>query len=430
MEKAHSTQAEAAIDLLQKAVELDPDFAMGEAGLGHAYVLWGKYPEKARQHLERALNLAQHLTDKDRLFVKASLAVVSSDFGEAARTLRQIVAGYPLEVEAYWRLGHVLEGEEQLEAAAGVLREGLVVDSESKDLYNGLGNVFSELGRHDEAIAAEKKYLALAVGDPNAHDSLGMAYQWAGQYDLALAEYDRSLALDPQFTVAVFHRASLYFQMGRYGDAIHEMRDVIDRSEGYDRDRALYELGCLYFHKRDLRAADVVTRQMKAFPFSFGVNPMILALARGDMPSAVRWKDTMSQDFQLNNRGAADTKRRLYYGLGVFALRTGHPAEAINNFKDALRRRPPRWVLDPFEDCLAEAYIELGRYDEAIAEYGRVLRLNPNHAISRYNLARAYESKGRAQAARSEYQRFLDLWKNADPDIPELVDARQRISSH
>ena len=80
------------------------------------------------------------------------------------------------------------------------------------------------------------------------------------------------------------------------------------------------------------------------------------------------------------------------------------------------------------EDCLANAYLELGRLDEAIAEYERILRLNPNYPLVRYHLAQAYERKGLRDQARAEYERFLQVWKDADGNIPAVVGAKKALS--
>jgi tetratricopeptide (TPR) repeat protein len=86
-----------------------------------------------------------------------------------------------------------------------------------------------------------ERYVALAPEEPNSHDSLGLSYQWAGRYDLALGEYNRALALNPRFEVAAVHLANLYFQLGRYRQAIGQYQRYIhfapsdlERARGYD----------------------------------------------------------------------------------------------------------------------------------------------------------------------------------------------------
>jgi tetratricopeptide (TPR) repeat protein len=118
----------------------------------------------------------------------------------------------------------------------------------------------------------------------------------------------------------------------------------------------------------------------------------------------------------------------VHYFRGYYALRSGRPSEAIEQFKEALRHPPLVWNVDGVEDCLANAYHELARLDEAIAEYERILKLNPNYPLVHYHLAQAYERKGQNDRARTEYQRFLEVWKNADADSPEVVNAKKVLS--
>jgi tetratricopeptide (TPR) repeat protein len=127
-------------------------------------------------------------------------------------------------------------------------------------------------------------------------------------------------------------------------------------------------------------------------------------------------------------RGLRPALRSLHYFRGYLALKSGREAEAFENFKEVLRHRPLIWDIDSFEDCLANAYLETGRVDEAIAEYERILRLNPNYPLAHYHLARSYERKGLPERARTSYERFLQVWKDADADLPEVVSARERLS--
>ena len=114
------------------------------------------------------------------------------------------------------------------------------------------------------------------------------------------------------------------------------------------------------------------------------------------------------------------------YLRGYFALKSGRAEEAIADFKEALRHRPPVWDLDPLEDCLANAYLELGQLNEAVAEYERILKLNPNYPLAQYHLGQAYERQGQMGQARAAYLRFLEIWKEADPDLPQMIAAKER----
>ncbi len=84
--------------------------------------------------------------------------------------------------------------------------------------------------------------------------------------------------------------------------------------------------------------------------------------------------------------------------------------------------------IDAYEDCLANPYLGLERLDDAIAEYERILKLNPNYPLVHYHLAQAYERTGQPDQARAEYEQFLQVWKDADGDVPEIVGARKALS--
>jgi tetratricopeptide (TPR) repeat protein len=73
--------------------------------------------------------------------------------------------------------------------------------------------------------------------------------------------------------------------------------------------------------------------------------------------------------------------------------------------------------------------LELGRYDEAIAEYERILRINPRYPLAHYRLGLAHEGRRRADLARQSFEQFLQVWADADRDVPEVVNAQARLAA-
>src|SRR5262249_50851455 len=102
--------------------------------------------------------------------------------------------------------------------------------------------------------------------------------------------------------------------------------------------------------------------------------------------------------------------------------------EMLTHLRDLIRQRHSWGMEEPLEDALGDGYFELGRLDEAITEYERALKVFPGIARARYHLAVAYQRQGRNEAAKAQFRQFLDLWKNADPDLPEVVDARRQLN--
>jgi tetratricopeptide (TPR) repeat protein/DNA-binding winged helix-turn-helix (wHTH) protein len=428
LEKAESLHNQEAVALLEKAIALDPQFAMAYARIGYVFAARWNLIDQAKPYLEKAFQLSERLGERDKLLITAWYEIANADYPAAIKSYREITVNYPLEVEGYLRLGHLLAGEGQSAEAIDVYKQGLTIDPEARDIYNELGNLYSSLGKHAEAIAMHQHYVELAPNEANAHDSLGLSLQWAGRYPEAIAEYNRALALNTNFEIALVHLANAYFQTGRYRQALPLYQRYIkiapsdkERSRGY---------GCIaniYLRRSRLAEAEQAAKmEVRYQPVEVGTS-ILLALRRGDIGKAERLVE-QSNRFVTPNRGARNTSRSLYYFDGLIALNRGNAEQAIQNFKDALQREPPRWGIDATEDCLARGYLELGRLAEGVKEYERILGANPNYPLAHYHLAQAYERNTERDKASIEYQRFLQAWTDADPDLLEVTKARRFIS--
>jgi len=152
-----------------------------------------------------------------------------------------------------------------------------------------------------------------------------------------------------------------------------------------------------------------------------------LAEMRSDFP-----KPKIDEDYYYN------------YLSGEILIAEGKPQEAI----PLLEKAPPKILISlswgpymifynlPFlKDTLARAYEQSGNIDKAVAEYERLTSFYPKsgapfliHPKYYYRLAKLYEEKGIKIRARENFERFLDLWKDADPGLPEVEDAKKRLA--
>ena len=124
-------------------------------------------------------------------------------------------------------------------------------------------------------------------------------------------------------------------------------------------------------------------------------------------------------------------------------LADGRPGDAIRCIAKELTlivpsNGPPLFYTNaPFaQDVLARAYEAKGDLDRAATEYKRLLAFDPASTDRRlknpryeYRLAKILEKNGRSAEAFEHYSKFLEYWKNADPDIPELIDAKARVAA-
>jgi tetratricopeptide (TPR) repeat protein len=296
-------------------------------------------------------------------------------------------------------------------------------------LYNVLGICFLGLHKYNDAIAAHTRYLELSPKESNAHDSLGMSYQQAGRYRDAIAEYNSALLLDPSFEPAIIHLGDTYSQQGRYRDGIREYQRYIHVTRSNAARAVAYgNIAQLCRKQIHFALGELAAEREASYEPGAVWNSLMFALDRGDTVKATHLRQRLFQDSPYPERGVRNEMRSHDYYLGTLALKNNQVPEALIYFKQALSHLPPSSGLDLYEDCLANAYLELGQLDDAINEYQRILSFNPNYPLAQYHLAVAYERKRDVRSAQLAYCRFLNSWKDADPDIPEIAAANSSLS--
>ncbi len=195
----HKLYYEDARKSLEKAVTLDPDFAMAYFLLAATNMALGDI-QACIEPLEKAKALAHKVTERERLYIEALYVWVKERNQEVRdRIFQEIIQKYPKEkLVHYWR-GVFCRQTNRFEMAIEDQNKVLELDPDFGNAHNELGYIYLDLRNFDKAVEHFQKYASMNPKDANPLDSLGEAYFFMGRLDEAIAKYKEALAVKPDF---------------------------------------------------------------------------------------------------------------------------------------------------------------------------------------------------------------------------------------
>lgn len=225
MQKFYDTEARGAWEM---ALEEDPEFAMAAARLARMSLAFGDLAS-AQVYGERAAGRLDALTDRERLHIQLIGADLANDKPRKRAIEAELLVRFPDDPEILLLAGtHALD-EGRAAQALPLLQKVLRVDPSYGEAYNLLGYTFAALGRWKDAAVAFQKYVFLYPEQANPHDSLGEMYLRIGRYPEALRQFDRALELKPDFSWALYHRATTLSELGRHDAAMASIHRAFRR---------------------------------------------------------------------------------------------------------------------------------------------------------------------------------------------------------
>ena len=141
--------------------------------------------------------------------------------------------------------------------------------------YNNLGNAYADKGEYEKAIAQYQKAISLSDIYPQVHYNLANSYRNSGRAKEATAEYKKAIQMDKNFTPAYYNLSSLYLEIGQNSEALNilfELEKIIPKDP-----RLWYNLGMTYYSLKDYSSA---INQWQKILFEEPTNPAILNLIK------------------------------------------------------------------------------------------------------------------------------------------------------
>jgi serine/threonine protein kinase/Tfp pilus assembly protein PilF len=453
--KASSAKgAAAALPYDQRAIELDPNFAMGYVKMGYGYASLYQLA-RASDYFIKAFQLREHASAREKLAITARYYQdVTGELDKAAVTFREEIESYPRENAAYINLGIVYAEQGQYDKATEITKqaERLVPDNVSE--YANLTNYALASQHFDEALQVIHDAQARKLDDSILHNAV-YALAFLREDSAAMAKQQQWYADKPGFEnygLALASDSEAY--VGHVRKAQVLTKRAVDSAIRADSK----ELGAIWLTNAALQQAafgnvaearQLAEEALRLSPSSPG--PQSEAALAFAMVADTARADSLAKD--LEKRFPADTQMQSLWLPaihGQLALDRKNPAAARNALQTALSTDFAEILFVNNVSCLypvyirGEALLADGQGSAAAAEFQKILDHNGivwncwTGALAHLGVARANALESRnlegtdAAAAHARaltaYRYFVTLWKDADPDVPILKQAEKELA--
>jgi serine/threonine protein kinase/Flp pilus assembly protein TadD len=383
-----------AIEEHNKALELDPNYKEALNWIAYAYANAEDY-EGAIEYFKRYASVAPG--DANPLDSMGDIYFVMGKFEDALSKFREAVKVKPDFYSSYTKIGYVQALKEDYSEAMKWIDQTIEIAPSTGvkvegNMWKGFYHFW--LGRMDKSFMDLQKAsgLAEASGDRFMMGEIermkGLIHYEKGELELSQQYINSSLEIRREDVREPGSRFRALTSLGQ---------GLIDLKRG-QFDSARSRLAEMKSILREL------SQDQKAIPMLYHdqLHAEIL-LAEGDAEKAVEAARKMTP---FRSPWLQYTERMIFYNVGSIG-----------------------------DDILARAYQEAGQIDAAIAEYERLIAFDPKsnrrqlvYPKHYYRLAKLYEQQNNEAKAVEHYEKFLELWKDADPGITEIDDAKKRLA--
>ncbi len=383
-------QYDKAIDEYNKVLTLDPNFAKAYNGLGYVYAKMGDFT-KAIEYLQRYVALSPG--DADPLDSMAEISLLMGNVDAAITNFQEAQTLKP-NFNAAWRIAYCYALKEEYSEAKRWLDKFLALFPSRLGGYycmRGLFHYIQGCSRQALKDLQRADQQADSTGDKTFKRQVELSTGWI-YYDLGDFEAGR---------IAI---KNLFNQL---------MEEAPAREQPYHKQYRRFYLGLV----------NVKSGQIDSAKYHLEVIKSVLSLAEKEQNERPQVHHDLLHAEILLAQGAVEN-----------AIEVSQKIKPLQ-FPDMSILPAFTYNLLFRDDISARAYQKLGNLDGAIAEYERLTTIDQTNRDRRfiparfhYRLAKLYEQKGLAAKAMARYEHFLNVWKNADPDWPELSDAKARLA--
>jgi tetratricopeptide (TPR) repeat protein len=402
-------------------------------------------------YFTKAFALIEHVSERERLAISAGYyRFVTFDTDKAADIDQSHARAYPREGPPHNWLGIHYWDTGELGKAVQEFQEAIRLDPRDPVFYSNLVEAYSRVDRFDEAKAVAEKAFAQKLDAPPMHRRLlHMAYV---QGDRAAQEKEiRWHAGKPQEYQSVALQAENAMTLGRRRQANELIRRGVELARRWNLPEVATRL-LIQIPRADALTGNCEAARGRARVL---IPPDPDARNAGEPATVLAFCGGLEQSQKLVNEVSQRFPNATYWNTvalpditAASELSRGQPAKAVEILSTALSRRA---MVDTYQFDVAApntlfsagamprylrglAYLRLGKGTEAAADFQKILDhkgacWGMEYLVSYVGLARAAVLAGDTGKAKKAYEDFFVMWKDADPDIPILIEARKEYAA-
>jgi tetratricopeptide (TPR) repeat protein len=421
-----------AIPFFKRSIELDPNFASAYASLGSCYGNSGEI-EVGREYIRKAFELSDRTSEREKLRISNIYRYDTGELEKALEVAKLWAQEYPRDELSHVDSGFTYGTLGQAASAITAYLEALRLDPDDGGAYGGLMFAYADLNRFDEAKTLYKQAQTRGINGGLLHLSRYMiAFSEGDQVEISrqMAWAANRSGVEDSFLGGA-SRTEQYYGHLRKGRELLERAIASALRNNRKEAASYYEVNAAwaeadygnYSRAREGAKAALARAASRDVQITAA-----LSLARaGDSEEAERLANDLAKRFPLHT---------LVQGYWLPTIRAAIEIKH-NNPTTAIELLKATSPLEMMEDgslyavyLRGVAYLLLHQGNEAAAEFQKIsdhrglLRNSSWGALAALGLARAYALQGDTTKAKAAYQHLLTLWKDADPDIPILKEAK------
>ena len=415
----------------QRAVELDPMFAMGYARLGAVYNNL-QQTQLSESNRQKAFELRDRASEREKLYITSHYYADNGQLDKGITALELYSQTYPRDATPFTNLANLYIGLGQFDNALPKAKQAVELSPDGISPYENLALAYMGLNRLDEARATLNTALKVKAGTVNL---MLASLDWAQGKDADLEKELQDAASTPDGELGALNfRASMAASRGQLRlsrELSRKAEDALDRLHLQGRadiETQIADMEAIFGNRNEaINHANQAMRTSRTFNVLW--NAAVALAAVGEEQKALSLADeiqrTRPNDTIAQNVAVPMTRAITYMKLAGPAK--PQPEKAIDLLNTAaLYLRSSSEVLY----TRGLAYKLAGRYPEAAQDFQKLLDWKSLHGPNYMNpaaqleLGRVYQKQGDTAKARVAYQDFLAQWKDADPDVPLLLQAK------